>query len=116
MKKEDIDIKLIFETHLTKKYNFNVPGFIFHKTYHPDGKAHGCTGILVRNRLRHYALNEFSKDCIHATSISVECIYGKITISFVYSTPIFTITKNKFEEFFGRFLGCGDYKAKHTYG
>ena len=64
---------LISETHLTNKYNFNIPGFVFHKTSHPDGKAHCDTGILVRNRLRHFAINEYSKDYIQPTSISVEC-------------------------------------------
>ena len=90
---------LISETHLTKKYNFNIAGFVFHKTNHPDGKAHGVTGILVRNRLRHFALNEYSN-----TS--------------VYCPPRFIITKDKFEEFFSslgnRFLACGD-NAKHTF-
>ena len=74
VRKEDIDIMLISETHLANKYNFNIPGFVFHKTNHRDSKAHGGTGILVRNRLRHFALNEYSKDYkyIQATSISVE--------------------------------------------
>ena len=61
---------LISEKHLTNKYIFNIPGFIFHKTNHPDGNAHGGTGILVRNRLRHYVVNEFSKDYIQATFFS----------------------------------------------
>ena len=43
-------------TYLTNKYNFNIPGFVFHKTNHPDGKAHSGTGILVRNRLYHFPL------------------------------------------------------------
>ena len=110
---------LISETHLTNKYNFNMSGFVLHKTTHPDGKVHGDTGILVRNRLRHFALNECSKGYIQATSISVECKSDKITISSVYCPPRFTITKDKFEEFFSshgnRFLACADYDAKHTY-
>ena len=71
MRKEDIDIMHISETHLTNKYNFNIPGFVFHKTNHPDGTAHG-RGILVRNQLHQFALNEYSKYYIQATSISVE--------------------------------------------
>ena len=39
MLKEDIDVLLISETHLTNKYNFNIPGFTFHKTNHPDGNG-----------------------------------------------------------------------------
>ena len=86
------------EIHLTNKYNFNIPGFVFHKTNHPDGKAHG-TGILVRNRLLHFALNEYSKDYIQASPISVQCKNSKITITSVYCPPRFSITKDKFEEF-----------------
>ena len=96
-----------------------MPGFVFHKTNYPDGKAHGGTVILVRNRLSHFALNEYSKDHMQATWISVECKSGKITISLVYCPPRFTITKDKFEDFFSSlgnsFLACGDYNAKHTY-
>ena len=62
----DIDM-LTSETHLTNKYNINIPGFVFHKTNHPDGKARGDTAILVKNRLRHHALHELSKDYIQAT-------------------------------------------------
>ena len=67
------------ETHLTNKYNFNISGFVFHKINHPDGKTYVGTGTLVRNRLRHFALTEYSK--IHETSISVECKIGNITTS-----------------------------------
>ena len=76
LRKEEMDNMLISETHLTNKYNFNIAGFVFHKTNNSDGKAHGGTGILVRNQLRHFALNEYSKDNIQATSISVECQSG----------------------------------------
>ena len=87
---------LISETHLTNKYNFNIPGFVFHKINHPDGKAHGGTGILVRTRLRRIALNKDSKDYIQAMSISVKCKNDKITISSVYCPPRFTTTKKNF--------------------
>ena len=94
--KEDIDVLLISETYLTNKYNFNIPGFTFHKTNHPDGKAHGGTGILIRKRLRHYALAEFSKDYLQATSIHVESLVGSLTISSVYCPPRYAITKETF--------------------
>ena len=119
LQKEDIDVMLISETHLTNKYNFNIPGFVFHKTNHPDGKAHGGTGILIRRRMRHFCLEEISKDYLQATSIRIDCLLGSLTLSSVYCPPRFKITKDKFEEFFNtlgdKFLACGDYNAKHTY-
>ena len=119
MKKQNIDVMLVSETHLTNRYNFYISGYSFHSTNHPDGKAHGGTGILIRNRIRHYALDEFSKDYLQATSIHLECFSGGLTLSSVYCPPRFSMTKEKFEEFFNtlgdRFLACGDYNAKHTY-
>ena len=82
-------------------------------------KRMAVQGILVRNRLRPFALNEYSKDYIQATSISVESKNGKITITSVYCSPRFTIAKVKFEQFFSSlgniFLACGGYNAKQTY-
>ena len=115
----NIDVLLISETHLTNKYNFHIPGFIFHPTNHPDGKAHGGTGILIRNRIKHYTLEKFSKNYLQATSICLECGVGDLTLSSIYCPPRFSVIKEQFEEFFNtlgdRFLACGDYNAKHTY-
>jgi len=42
---------LLAETHLTSKYNFQVRGYTSNCSDHPDGKVHGGTEILVRNRI-----------------------------------------------------------------
>ena len=119
MQNKNIDVLLVSETHLTNRYNFYISGYTFYCTNHPDGKAHGGTGILIRNRLKHYPLDEFSKDYMQATSIHLESFAGDLNISAIYCPPRFSMTKEKFEEFFstlgGRFLACGDYNAKHTY-
>ena len=51
--------------------------------------------------------------------IRLECSFGNLTVSSIYCPPRFSMTKDKFEEFFetlgDRFLACGDYNAKHTY-
>ena len=111
MRKEDIDIILISGKHLTNKYNFNSPDCVFHKTNHPDGKAHGGTGILVRNRLRQFT-SQWVLKRLYTGNVD-----PKVTISSVYCPPRFTIAIDKFEEFFSslgiRFLACGDYNAKH---
>ena len=81
MKQQDIDVMLVSETHLTNRYNFYITGYSFYFTNHPDGKAHGGNGILIRNRIRHCALDEFSKDYLQATSINLECFAGDLTLS-----------------------------------
>lgn len=115
----DIDILLLSETHLTSKNNFCIPNFIFYNTNHPDDKAHGGTGILIRNRLKHYALEEFSKDYLQATSICLKCWDGDIVISSVYCPPRYNISDSNFIEFFktlgNKFIAAGDYNAKHTH-
>ena len=65
---------LTSEIHLTSKCKFNFPGIVFQKTNHPDGKAHGDTGILVRNRLRPFGLNENSKDYIRRSQSNVKIV------------------------------------------
>ena len=119
MRNKNVDVLLISETHLTNRYNFNITGYTFYSTNHPDGKAHGGTGILIRNRLRHYALDSFSKQYLQATSICLECCSNNLTLSSIYCPPRFSMTKENFEEFFhtlgDRFLACGDYNAKHTH-
>ena len=52
---------MISETHLINRYNFSIPGYRFHYTNHPDGKAHVGTGILVRNRITHYPMKTFQR-------------------------------------------------------
>lgn len=79
---------LISETHLTNKSNFNLYGFTFHFTNHPDGKAHGGTGILIHNRIKHYALERFSKVYLQATSIRLEGLVN-VMISSIYCPPIY---------------------------
>jgi len=49
--KSHIYVILLPETHLTSKYNFQIRVYTLYCTDHPDGKAHGGTGILVRKRI-----------------------------------------------------------------
>lgn len=115
----EIDIMLISETHLTTKYNFKIPGYKFYDTKHPSGKAHGGTGILIKQRIKHYFLQEYCTDHLQATSICLDCLGEKITFSAVYCPPRFSITASQFLDFFktlgNKFLAAGDYNAKHTY-
>lgn len=115
----NIDVLLLSETHLTNKYNFNIPRYTFHKTNHPDGKAHGGTGILIKSRIKHHSLECFSQNYLQATSIFLDGVNGGLTLTSVYCPPRFSVSKIQFENFFktlgNRFLACGDYNAKHTY-
>jgi len=72
----NIDAMLLSETHLTEKYNFQIPGYKFYFTIHPDGKAHEGTGILIRLRVKHHLLGNWQEDCLQRTSINLQCHNG----------------------------------------
>jgi len=67
-----IDVMMLLETHLTNKYNFQLRGYSFYGTNHPNGKAHGGTGILIRSRIKHHYHNKFAKNYLQATSINIQ--------------------------------------------
>lgn len=116
---KNIDVMLLSETHLTNKNNFHIPGYLFYGTNHPDGKAHGGTGILIRNRIKHHHLNNFDKNYLQSTSIALQLNNGSTTLAAVYCPPRFPISEDQFMEFFNtlgdRFIAAGDYNAKHTH-
>jgi len=107
------------ETHLTNKYTFQINSYIFYDTNHPDGKAHGCTRFLIRNRIKHTFRNDFATNYLQATSLNIQLGNGQITLAAVYCRPHFTISENQFLDFFNtlgdRFIAAGDYNAKHTH-
>lgn len=114
-----IDVMLLSKTHLTNKYKFKINGYIFYGTNHPDGKAHGGTGVLIRNRIKHTFRNDFATNYLQATSLNIQLGNGQITLAAVYRPPRFTISENQFFDFFNtlgdRFIAAGDYNAKHTH-
>lgn len=116
---KDIDIMLLSETHLTNKKHFHIDGFTFYRSDHPDGKAHGGTGILIRNRLKHTELSRISENYLQTTSISLHCWGSEITFCSVYFPPRFSISESEYTDFFNTlgntFIAAGDYNAKHSF-
>lgn len=108
---------MISETHFTQKSYFNIPQYMFYHVNHPDGKAHGGSGILIKKNIKHYQTIHFRTHEIQATNIVIEDFNGPIILSSVYSPPKHNIKKEMYEQFFqtlgNRFLACGDYNAKH---
>ncbi|XP_037944267.1 uncharacterized protein LOC119677070 [Teleopsis dalmanni] len=115
----NIDILLISETHLTFKNCFRVSGYKFYDTKHPDGKACGGSGVLVRNTIQHYEIQKHCFKYLQATSICVISGLTKTVVSAIYCPPKFAITSDQFRKFFTdlgpNFLVAGDFNAKHTF-
>lgn len=113
----NIDIMLISETRFTAKNYFKIPLYEFYDTKHPSGAAHGGTGILIKQSIKHYEIQKHPKDFIQATSIALDDWNGSLIISAIYCPPKHKITSEHFEKFFHtlghRFIVGGDYNAKH---
>ena len=113
-----IDIMLISETHLTTKNFFFIKDYFFYDTKHPNNKAHGGSGILIRRGIKHHMHSTIRKTYLQATSIVIEEWTGNCVVSAVYCPPRFTISNEQFSEFFkslgSKFIAGGDYNAKHT--
>lgn len=87
-----IDVMLLSETHLTSKYNFQIRDYHFYGTNHPDGKAHGGTAILIRNRMKHHFYKEFAENHLQATSINIQLDDNTLlTLAAVYCPPFHSI-------------------------
>jgi len=67
-----IDIMLLVETHLISKYNFQIRGYTFYRTDHPDGKAHGGTGILIRERIKNHFHQRFATNYLQTITQAME--------------------------------------------
>jgi len=91
---------LLVETHLTRKYNFQISGYTFYRTDHPDGKVHSGTGILIRERIKQHFYQRFETDYLQTTFIKVQSNNGNLSIAAVYCPPRFTISEGQFMDFF----------------
>lgn len=115
----NIDIMLLSETHLTNKNNFYLTGYIFHATNHPDGKAHGGTGILIKQRIKHHSLQRVATNSLQSTSIRIQTVGGHLNLAAIYCPPRFCISDMEFMQFFDTlgdcFIAGGDYNAKHPH-
>ena len=117
--RNNIDVILISETHLTQKNCIRIDGYKFYDTKHPDGKAHGGTGIFIKKTISHYEKEELCEQFLQATSICIQADSLNIVISAIYCPPRFNISSTQFANYFNslgpKFLAAGDYNAKHSF-
>lgn len=91
----DIDIMLISESHLTDKHYIQIPKFKVYHTKHPaEGKAHGGTALIIREKIKHHEIEKQEKEYLQATSIAIEEQHGEMILSSVYCPPIKKGKKN----------------------
>lgn len=116
---QDIDIMLIAETHFTKKSYMHIPRYNVYSTQHPDGKAHGGTAVIIKNKIKRYENTTYNQDHLQTTCITIQDRYGPITIAAIYSPPKHIIKQEQYTRFFAtlgnRFVAGGDFNAKHPW-
>lgn len=64
----DIDILLLSETHLTNTRFVKFIGYNLYFTNHPDGTAHGGTGVIIKSNIKHYELGKYKLNYLKATT------------------------------------------------
>lgn len=84
---------------------------------HPDGKAHGGSAILIKDKIEHWATNSYCSEQIQATSIIITDNVGHLKITALYIPPKHNLKETDYSAFFKtlghRFIAAGDYNAKH---
>lgn len=118
LKCEKIDILLITETHFTDKSYFKINNYTCYSTLHPDGTAHGGTAVIIRNKIKHFEIEEFAETYLQATCIKIHTAQGTLVVAAVYCPPKYNLKQDQFQAYFKslghRFISGGDYNAKHT--
>jgi hypothetical protein len=112
---QDIDILHVSKIHFINKSYCRIPGYTL---YHPDGKTHGVTVLIIRSNIKHYEIGKYQREYLQVTSIVVEDRNSCITIS-AYSPPKHAINRKHYITFFktfdNRLIAVGDYNVEHTY-
>ena len=60
--KNNIDILLVSETHLTLKSYMEILYYTIYDTKHPSGKAHGGTAVIIKNDIKHLLHSQTNKE------------------------------------------------------
>ena len=109
---------LISETHFPSKSHFSISGYNTCHTDHPDGKAHGGTGIPIRSAITYSELPRYAKPELQAIIIQVKGLQRNINLASVYCPPKHYLKATHFNSFFQAlglcFVAGDDLNSKHT--
>ena len=115
---ENIDIALISETHFNDRSYLKIFGYTIYHTNHLSGTAHAGFAIIIQNSIKHHVQEEFQKDYIQATIITVYILDNELNIAAAYCSSRHNITSEQLIDFFEqlgtRFVIGGNFSAKHT--
>jgi hypothetical protein len=113
-----IDVMLISEAHITNRTHLKIPNYDIYTTQHPDGTAHAGTAIIIKHNIKYIVREEYNKENIQATTLTIKERTGDLTISAIYCPPKHNNICEDYEALFRtlgtKFIVAGDFNAKHT--
>jgi len=74
----NVDIMLISKTHLTKEHYYKILSYSIYHTTHLHDTAHGNTGIIIKNNIRHHELDNFKSNFLQAIIVKIEDWCGSL--------------------------------------
>jgi hypothetical protein len=83
----NIDVILISEMHFTEKNYLKLRNYTAYHTTNPVGTAPSGTARIIKNSLKNHQINNYSKNFLQATSVSILDPTDPLTISGVYFPP-----------------------------
>ncbi|XP_070064793.1 RNA-directed DNA polymerase from mobile element jockey [Drosophila virilis] len=117
LKKHDVDIMLISETHLHTNLYLTMEGYVCYRADHPTGRARGGAVVLAKQDLAHYHLHTVTSSDTQLAAIMVETPLGEILVAAAYLPPNIPWNRAEFDSLFGqlgpKFIVGGDFNAKH---
>jgi hypothetical protein len=74
-------VEVFLEPHFTERNYILIPNST---TYHPDGRTHASSAIIMIKDVKLHELAKYETDHIQATNISIEDWNGSLTVSAIY--------------------------------
>lgn len=117
--RDNIDICLISETHLTNQMFTTLKNYTIYCANHPRNCARGGSAIIVKSNIEHHEEQHVCSEEFQAASITIKNCGTDLTVTAIYSPPRNNIKSEEYVQLLkmnkGRFVIGGDFNAKHVF-
>lgn len=110
-----VDILFLTETHLRRTQTFKIPNMVGYRTDR-QGRRGGGTAIYLRDHISHSVENLPNLNTLEATAVTINTMYGNVTLVAGYIRPADPMDENDLLaifDSFNRIILCGDLNAKY---
>lgn len=117
--RENIDICLISETHLTRESQIKIRGYAGYHAYHPSDRARGGSSLFIKTNIEHSVDINIELEKLQLCAVRVKNKHLSYNIASIYCPPRCSLEKDDYFRVFNalgsNFLIGGDLNAKHTF-